>query len=66
VEKLLKPKELQTILGLGKSIIYRMLASGVIPCVLVTEGQRRRSFRVRSRDLEKWMKVREVANYGEI
>jgi excisionase family DNA binding protein len=64
MEKLLTPKELQTILGLGKSIIYRMLASGAIPSILVTNGHRRRSFRVRIKDLEKWMKAREVSNYG--
>ena len=62
MERLIKPKELSEILGLGKSVVYRMLASGCIPCILVTNGERRRSFRVRSQELEGWMKAREVKN----
>lgn len=62
MEPLIKPKELQQILGLGKSAVYRMLACGFIPSVLVTSGNRRRSFRVRHQDLERWLKTRQVSN----
>ena len=62
MDRLIKPRELSEILGLGKSVVYRMLASGCIPCVLVTNGKRRRSFRVRSQELEKWVRTREVKN----
>lgn len=62
MEKMIRPCELQQVLGLGKSVIYRMLATGEIPCVIVTNGRRRRSFRVRPADLERWMRGREVTN----
>jgi excisionase family DNA binding protein len=64
VEKLLSPADLAHILGLKKSCIYRMLSTGEIPSVIVTNGGRKRSFRVRPSLLEKWLKRREVS-YNE-
>ena len=62
MEVLLKPKDVQEILGLKHSIVYRLLSAGEIPSIMVTNGQRKRSFRVRPSCLEKWMKAREVKN----
>jgi excisionase family DNA binding protein len=62
IEKLLSPADLAHILGLKKSCIYRMLSTGEIPSVIVTNGGRKRSFRVRPSQLDKWMKSREVQN----
>jgi len=60
LERLLKPKELMVILSLGRSATYRLLATGELPSVIVTSGARKRSFRVRPSDLERWLKQREV------
>jgi excisionase family DNA binding protein len=60
IERLLVPGELCEILGLRRSKIHQMLVSGEIPCVIVSQGARRRVFRVRPSELAKWMKVREV------
>ncbi len=62
IEPLLTPKDVQQVLGLGKSKVYRMLATGELPAVIVASGSRRRSFRVRPSDLEEFIKEREVRN----
>lgn len=62
VEKLLGPKEVGEVLGLRRSKIHQMLASGEIPSVVVSRGSRRRVFRVKPSELEKWMDSREVGN----
>jgi len=62
LEKLLAPKNLQEILQLKKSAINRLLATGQIPSLLVTDGQKRRAFRVRPSDLEKWLNSRRVSD----
>jgi hypothetical protein len=59
-ENCLTPKDLQEILKLKKSATYRLLATGVIPSLIITNSGRRRCFRVRPQDLEKWLKSREV------
>lgn len=60
IEKLITPSELTTILGLKRSVVYRMLRSGQIPAVRVTNGQRKMSLRVRPSALAAWMRRREV------
>lgn len=60
IEKLLSPQEVGHIVGLRRSKIHRMLASGEIPCVIVAQGARRRVFRVKPSALLQWMKQREV------
>ena len=60
IEKLLGPKEVGEILNLRRSKIHRMIASGEIPSVIVSQGACRRVFRVKPSDLAKWMKQREV------
>ncbi len=62
IERLLIPKEVAEILRLKKSKTYQLLADVTIPCIVVTTGSRRRSFRVKPSELERWMKVREVRN----
>jgi excisionase family DNA binding protein len=66
VEKLLSPKEVGEVLGLRRSKIQQMLACGEVPSVIVSMGDRRRVFRVRPSDLERWLKAREVSGYGRI
>jgi excisionase family DNA binding protein len=60
LEPLLDPNEICEILNLRRSKIHRMIASGEIPSVIVSQGTRRRIFRVRPSDLAKWIKAREV------
>jgi excisionase family DNA binding protein len=60
IEKLLGPKEVADILNLRRSKIHRMIASGEIPSVIVSQGACRRVFRVKPSELVKWMKQREV------
>jgi len=60
LEKLLGPKEVGEILGLKKSKVAQMLASGEIPSLIVAAGERRRVFRVRPSALSNWMKRREI------
>jgi excisionase family DNA binding protein len=62
LEKLLGPKEVGEILGLKKSKIHQMLASGEIPALIVAASERRRVFRVRPSALDQWMKRREINN----
>ena len=62
VEKLMGPKELGEVLGLKRSKIYQMLATGEIPSVLVSKGGRKRVFRVKPSHLQLWLKRREVRN----
>jgi len=61
IEKLLGTKEVAEILNLRRSKTHRMIASGEIPSVIVSQGAYRRVFRVRPSDLIKWMKQREVS-----
>jgi excisionase family DNA binding protein len=61
IEKLLGPKEVGEVLGLRRSKIHRMLASGEIPSVIVAQGTRRRVFRVKPSVLQKWLSEREVS-----
>ena len=49
-------------INLRRSKIHRMIASGEIPSVIVSRGTRRRVFRVRPSDLQKWLKAREQSN----
>ena len=60
LEKLLDPKEIGEILKLKKSKINRMLANGDIPSMIVSQGVRRRVFRVKPSELARWMQNREV------
>ena len=60
IEKLITPSELTSILGLRRSVVYRMLRSGQIPSVRVTSGERKLSLRVRPSALAAWLKSREV------
>jgi excisionase family DNA binding protein len=60
LEKLLGPREIAEFLNLKKSTVHRLLADGSLPSVIVTNGERRRSFRVKPSELVKWMKAREV------
>ena len=60
IEHLITPQELGEILGLRRSRVHRMLATGELPSIIVSKGAKRRVFRVRPSDLTKWMKAREV------
>ena len=60
IEKLLGPKEVGEILNLRRSNIHQMIASGEIPSIIVSQGPRRRVFRVKPSELAKWIKKRKV------
>lgn len=59
LEKLLRPKEVASILGLKPPCIYRMLRTGELPSVTVKTGKRKAFLRVRPSALEKWLLERE-------
>ena len=60
IEKLLDPKEVGEILNLKRSKVHQMLASGEIPSIIITKGERRRVFRVKPSALMQWLKRCEV------
>ena len=51
---LLKPNEVMEVLGIGRSMVYEMLASGDLPSVRVG-----RLIRVPSKALEEWIDERQ-------
>jgi hypothetical protein len=59
-ERLLTLKETGEILGWRKTRIHRAAATGELPAILLSKGPRRRSWRIRPSDLEKWLREREV------
>lgn len=61
LDALLKPKDVQKLLGMGKSSVYHMLATGQIKSVVMTGSRRRRCYRVRPSDLEDWIREHENA-----
>jgi excisionase family DNA binding protein len=64
IEKLLSPREVGQILNLRRSKIHQMIASGEIPSVIVSQGIRRRVFRVKPSALQHWMRQREVSQHS--
>jgi hypothetical protein len=60
LEKLLNLKEVASIIGWGKSRTHKAVATAEIPALIVSRGSRRRCFRVRPTELEKWLRAREV------
>lgn len=60
MERLITPTELAEILGLKRSVTYRMLRSGQVPAIRVTGSERKLSLRVRPSDLQKWLTARQV------
>jgi excisionase family DNA binding protein len=60
IEKLLTPVEVCDIINLKRSKVHRLITSGEIPSLIVSQGVRRRTFRIRPSDLISWMKAREV------
>ncbi len=60
IERLITPQELAEILGLKRSRIHIMLATGELPSIVVLKGASRRVFRVKPSELAKWLKAREV------
>lgn len=65
IEPLLTPKEIATILQLGKNRVYSMLRSGELPSIRVC-GSRKLTLRVRPSDLDKWIRLRKIANAGPV
>jgi excisionase family DNA binding protein len=59
-ERLLNAKEVAEILGIKKTMVYRLLDEGVIPCLNITDSPCRRTLRVRPSALQTWLKKREV------
>lgn len=57
-EQLLTPREVKQILNLRKAKIQNMLGNGDIPTVLVSNGGKRRFFRVKPSVLKEWIAQR--------
>jgi excisionase family DNA binding protein len=60
MERLMRIHEVAQIIGWGKTRTHRAIASGEIPAILVSQGPRRRCWRVRPSQLEKWIEAREI------
>lgn len=56
---LLKPNEVAEILGIGRSLVYELIAQGDIPSVRVG-----RCIRVRRESLEQWLNAKESQRLG--
>ncbi len=59
LEPLMNAVEVGKIVGWKKTRAHQALASGEIPAILISVGKRR-SFRVRPSDLEKWLRSRQT------
>ena len=53
---LLKPSEVTKVLGIGRSLVYELIAQGQIPSVRLG-----RCIRVPSASLEQWLKANETS-----
>ena len=66
--RLLKPEDVAEILGLSVSTVSGMLRRGELPGIVVRAGagkkRLRRLFRVRSSDLDAWVKARQTSPHG--
>ena len=51
---LLKPSEVTQVLGIGRSLVYELIASGDMPSIRIG-----RCIRIPSEALEKWIKDRQ-------
>jgi excisionase family DNA binding protein len=59
VTKLLSIKESAEVLKLSRWTVTEMLESGQLPGVILRAGRRKRIWRIREADLEKWITQRE-------
>ena len=59
-ERLLNAREVAEILGVKKTMVYRLLSEGTIPTVNITDSPCRRTLRVRPSALQKWIEEREI------
>lgn len=59
-EKLLDVDAVAEILGVDERTVYEMLRRGELPGVDVGRGTKRRSWRVRPSDLDRWQQARRV------
>jgi excisionase family DNA binding protein len=59
-ERLLNAKEVAEILGVRKTMVYRLMGDGTIPTVNISDSPCRRTLRVRPSVLQKWIENREV------
>ena len=66
--RLLKPEDVAEILGLSVSTVSGMLRRGELPGIVVRAGagkkRLRHIFRVRSTDLDSWVKARQTGPRG--
>ncbi len=62
IEKLMNLREFGELVGWKKSRVHRAVATGEVPAILLSKGERRRSWRIRPSDAERWIKSREVKN----
>ena len=58
---LLKPSEVTKVLGIGRSLVYELIAQGQIPSVRLG-----RCIRVSSASLEEWIKTNEISNKSKM
>lgn len=57
--KLLRPQAVAEILDVSRSSVIRMIASGDLPAVCLRAGKRKKVWRVREEQLQRWITTKE-------
>src|SRR5262245_11225332 len=61
--KLLTPESVAEQLAVSRSTVLRMIADGALPAVCLRSGRRKKVWRVREEQLERWVMNREKATH---
>src|SRR5262245_14996191 len=60
--KLLTPESVSEQLAVSRSTVLRMISDGALPAVCLRSGRRKKVWRVRQEQLERWVMNREKQN----
>src|SRR5262245_49701670 len=63
--KLLTPKQVSEQLAVSRATAQRMIVEGIIPSIVLRSGKRKKIWRVRPEQLDKWRASKEKASRSE-
>jgi excisionase family DNA binding protein len=65
--KLLTPEQVSEQLAVSRSTVLRLIADGALPAICLRSGRRKKVWRVRQEQLERWIlgKEKQVKGRGE-
>lgn len=63
--KLLTPQEVADSLVVSRDTVSRLIASGLLPAVLISSGKRKKTYRIREEVLDAWVLAREGRGEAE-